>query len=83
NEEYQAEQNADVNVPALMRPEDQDDIIAVKTIHAEHVVVEALRTLRIVIDMSKEHDLYLQISANSAGMPQINGKQTDFVSDYE
>ena len=42
NEEYQAKQNADVNVSALMTPEDQDDIIAVKTIHAEHDVVEAL-----------------------------------------
>ncbi len=77
NEEYQAKQNADVNVSALMTPEDQDDIIAVKTIHAEHDVVEALRTLRLVIDMSKEPDLYLQISAISAGIPQINGQQTD------
>lgn len=83
NEEYQAKQNADVNVSALMTPEDQDDIIAVKTIHAEHDVVEALRTLRLVIDMSKEPDLYLQISAISAGIPQINGQQTDYVSDYD
>ncbi len=42
----------------LITPEDQDDIIAVKTIHAEHDVVEALRTLRLVIDMSKEPDYY-------------------------
>nr|WEA36092.1 accessory Sec system protein Asp1 [Staphylococcus aureus] len=83
NEEYQSKQNADVNVSALMTPEDQDDIIAVKTIHAEHDVVEALRTLRLVIDMSKEPDLYLQISAISAGIPQINGQQTDYVSDYD
>ncbi|MEZ2112585.1 accessory Sec system protein Asp1, partial [Staphylococcus aureus] len=53
------------------------------TIHAEHDVVEALRTLRLVIDMSKEPDLYLQISAISAGIPQINGQQTDYVSDYD
>ncbi len=39
NGEYQAKQNADVNVSALMTPEDQDDITAVKTIHAEHDVV--------------------------------------------
>ena len=54
-----------------MTPEDQDDIIAVKTIHAEHDVVEALRTLRLVIDMSKEPDLYLQISAISAGFHKL------------
>ncbi|HBM8032709.1 accessory Sec system protein translocase subunit SecY2 [Staphylococcus aureus] len=42
-----------------------------------------LRTLRLVIDMSKEPDLYLQISAISAGIPQINGQQTDYVSDYD
>ncbi|MDT3991831.1 accessory Sec system glycosyltransferase Asp1, partial [Staphylococcus aureus] len=30
-----------------------------------------------------EPDLYLQISAISAGIPQINGQQTDYVSDYD
>ncbi|RAL91162.1 accessory Sec system Asp1 domain protein [Staphylococcus aureus] len=71
NEEYQAKQNADVNVSALMTPEDQDDIIAVKTIHAEHDVVEALRTLRLVIDMSKEPDLYLKLVQLALGFHKL------------
>lgn len=83
NEAYHAKKEEDVNVSALMTTEDQDDVITIKTIFAEHDVVEAMRTLRIIIDMSEEPDLYLQISAISAAIPQINSQSTDYVSDYD
>ncbi|TXZ91760.1 accessory Sec system glycosyltransferase Asp1, partial [Vibrio cholerae] len=36
--------------------------------------------LRVVIDLGDEPDLYLQISAISAGVPQINMIETDYVT---
>ena len=36
--------------------------------------------LRVVIDLGDEPNLYLQISAISAGVPQINMIETDYVT---
>lgn len=45
----------------------------------EEDLIKAISRLRIVIDMSNEPDLYLQISSISAGIPQINQRDTEYV----
>ncbi|RZH79394.1 accessory Sec system glycosyltransferase Asp1, partial [Staphylococcus aureus] len=76
-------QNADVSVSTLMTPDEQVDIMSVKRIHAENVDIETIRTFRLVLDMSKDPNMYLQISSISAGIPQINSQQTDYFSGYD
>lgn len=58
-----------------------EDIITIDYIPSETALVKAIKTLRIIIDVNQEPDLYLQISAISAGIPQINTCKTDYVKD--
>lgn len=44
----------------------------------EHLMKE-ISQLRLIIDLGKEPDLYLQISSISVGIPQINRLKTDYV----
>lgn len=50
-----------------------------KSVPFENDVVEAISTLRVVIDLNEEPDLFLQICCMGAGLPQINRMQTDYV----
>ncbi|HEC2157898.1 accessory Sec system protein Asp1 [Staphylococcus delphini] len=52
---------------------------AIKSVPFEKDIVEAISTLRLVIDLNKEPDLFLQICCIGAGLPQINLMQTDYV----
>ncbi|GGG98560.1 accessory Sec system protein Asp1 [Staphylococcus pragensis] len=58
-----------------------ENIEAIKIISVpfEEDLMKAISQLRIVIDLNSEPDLYLQISSISAGIPQINKSQTDYV----
>ncbi|HFH9836900.1 TPA: accessory Sec system protein Asp1 [Streptococcus suis] len=49
----------------------------------ENQIIKELDTTRLVIDLSPEPDLYTQIASLSAGIPQINSVQTDYVSHGE
>lgn len=59
----------------------QDRIVyaSLKNVPFENDIVEAISTLRLVIDMNEEPDLFLQICCMGAGLPQINRMQTDYV----
>lgn len=41
--------------------------------------MKEISQLRLIIDLGKEPDLYLQISSISVGIPQINRLKTDYV----
>ncbi|KIX91594.1 hypothetical protein TP70_01530 [Staphylococcus microti] len=63
----------------LMKEDEPIDYVEIKSVPFEVDIIEALSTLRIVIDLSHEPDLFLQISCLSAGIPQINMRTTDYV----
>lgn len=46
----------------------------------ENDIITALDTARLVLDLSDEPDIYTQIASISAGVPQINRVETDFVN---
>lgn len=58
-----------------------EDIIKIIYVSSETELVKAIKSVRIIIDVNKEPDLYLQICAISAGIPQINIRKTDYVKD--
>lgn len=47
----------------------------------EEDIIQIVSNLRIVIDLNKEPDLFLQMCSISAGIPQINKSPTDYVFD--
>ncbi|MCI2774180.1 accessory Sec system protein Asp1 [Staphylococcus petrasii] len=55
------------------------EVIKVISVPFEEDLMKAISQLRVVIDLNQEPDLYLQISSISAGVPQINLRQTDYV----
>ncbi|MGV3043141.1 accessory Sec system protein Asp1 [Staphylococcus rostri] len=70
-------------VSELMKGKEPIDYIQVKYVPFELDIIEAISTLRIVIDLSKEPDLFLQICCLSTGIPQINVRATDYVTHKE
>ncbi|MBI5975601.1 accessory Sec system protein Asp1 [Staphylococcus canis] len=59
------------------------EYIKVQTVPFENDVIEAMSTLRLTVDLRKEPDLYLQICGLSAGIPQINRQQTEYVQHHQ
>ncbi|MBU7218666.1 accessory Sec system protein Asp1 [Staphylococcus gallinarum] len=57
------------------------EVIEIKHVPFEQDLRAALMNLRVVIDLNREPDLFLQISCISAGIPQINLRKTDYVVD--
>lgn len=62
---------------------EEDEIEKVKLIYVpfEEDLMKELSQLRVIVDLNQEPDLYLQISSISAGVPQINRRETDYVDD--
>ena len=56
------------------------EIIKIESVLFEEDLIRTMSQLRVVIDLGDEPDLYLQISAISAGVPQINMIETDYVT---
>ncbi|UXS21900.1 accessory Sec system protein Asp1 [Staphylococcus delphini] len=52
---------------------------SLKSVPFENDIVEAISTLRLVIDLNEEPDLFLQICCMGAGLPQINRIETDYI----
>ncbi|MCG7339003.1 accessory Sec system protein Asp1 [Staphylococcus sp. ACRSN] len=73
-----AEDEEGINV-FLAEEEDYVEIIEIKHVPFEQDLREALLSLRIIIDLNYEPDLFLQIGCISAGIPQINMRNTDYV----
>ncbi|UXR78484.1 accessory Sec system protein Asp1 [Staphylococcus sp. IVB6227] len=63
----------------LMEQPEPIEYVKMKYLPFESDLVESISTLRVVVDLSKEPDLYLQICCLSAGLPQINRCATDYV----
>lgn len=66
-------------VTELMKEKEPMTYVQAKHVPFELDIIEAMTTLRLVIDLSKEPDLFLQICCLSTGIPQINVRATDYV----
>lgn len=53
--------------------------LAINRYTNENQVITTLDTTRLVIDLGENPDLYTQIASISAGIPQINRVQTDYI----
>lgn len=53
--------------------------IEIKVIHTEEDFFKIIDQTRLIIDLSKEPDLFTQIAGISAGIPQINAQKTEYV----
>ncbi|CAL29105.1 accessory Sec system protein Asp1 [Staphylococcus carnosus] len=65
---------------------DEAQIAELKLVRFEFIpfeadIVKLISTLRIMIDLNTEPDLFLQISSISAGIPQINRYHTEYMKD--
>lgn len=67
-------------VADLIEVQPPTEYVEIKHVPFEMDIIEAITTLRIVIDLSQEPDLFLQICCLSAGLPQINRRETDYVT---
>ena len=46
-------------------------------------IIKELEQTRLIVDMSEEPNLYTQIAGISAGIPQINRSQTEYVDHFK
>ncbi|MGX0848308.1 accessory secretory protein Asp1 [Staphylococcus auricularis] len=81
NDKYNEVEPDDEGVNQLVA-EDED---YVKLLELQHVpfemdLFEVVSKLRIVIELNQEPDLFLQICSISAGLPQINQRETEYVT---
>ena len=60
--------------------EEDNDRVSVELITSETQIIGLLDHVRLVIDLGEKPDLYTQIASISAGIPQINHVQTEYVS---
>lgn len=52
-------------------------------IESESELIKELNFVRLIVDMGKDTDLYLQIAGISAGIPQINSTPSPYVENYK
>lgn len=53
--------------------------ISLLSLYSEYEIIQVLNTVRLIIDLGDEPDLYTQIAGISAGIPQINKTANEFV----
>ncbi|MCE4957551.1 accessory Sec system protein Asp1 [Macrococcoides caseolyticum] len=58
---------------------DEKAMIKLIEVPFEQDLLKVIRSLRVIVDMSQQPDLYLQIASISAGIPQINRVPTDYM----
>ncbi|MFT8879051.1 MAG: accessory Sec system protein Asp1 [Oenococcus sp.] len=69
--------------PALTEAQAFLSRVSVKKIQSERAIIASLRPVRLVIDLASETDLFTQIAAISAGIPQINFQASEYVADHK
>lgn len=78
----EVEEESDKNEVDALFQEERAPIrnIQFLTVHSEEDMLNALEFCRVVIDLSKEPDTYLQIASISSGLPQIHQVDTEYVT---
>ena len=57
--------------------------IHLQEVHSEQDIITALRPMRLVVDLSAQPDVFLQIASISAGIPQILAQPSLYVDDQK
>ncbi|HFI0352093.1 TPA: accessory Sec system protein Asp1 [Streptococcus suis] len=73
------EKEEDKHVYEVFGPEKTESRICFKALHSEVDIINELDRARLVLDLAAEPDLYTQIAGISAGIPQINVLETEYV----
>lgn len=53
--------------------------VSLSFFHSENEIINSLETIRLIVNLAEEPDLYTQIAGISSGIPQINRVETEFV----
>ncbi|HEL1673832.1 TPA: accessory Sec system protein Asp1 [Streptococcus suis] len=59
--------------------ETHDSRVSLSFYHSENEIIQSLESIRLIIDLADEPDLYTQIAGISSGIPQINRIESEFV----
>ena len=51
------------------------------TIHSDNELIKILKPMRLIVDLSKRPEIFLQVVGISTGIPQINLVKSDYVDD--
>ncbi|MDK6233992.1 accessory Sec system protein Asp1 [Aerococcus sanguinicola] len=62
-----------------MPDEEESPVFTVSQLETDKDLIQAFKSVRLVVDLVEEADLYTQIAAISAGIPQINRKANPYV----
>ncbi|MDV7714429.1 accessory Sec system protein Asp1 [Oenococcus oeni] len=55
----------------------------IKTFFSEESIIASMKKVRLIVDLSQEADLFIQIAGISAGIPQINFNESQYVKDQK
>ncbi|AZZ60391.1 accessory Sec system protein Asp1 [Oenococcus sp. UCMA 16435] len=55
----------------------------INTFFSEESIITSMKRVRLIIDLSREADLFIQIAGISAGIPQINFDESQYVNDQK
>ncbi|PCF72654.1 accessory Sec system protein Asp1 [Staphylococcus delphini] len=64
-------------------PTQIEEVVQLQSVPYEEDVLKVLTRLRIIIDLSEEPDLYVQIASVSVRIPQIHMFQSHYVTDFK
>lgn len=77
------QEETEEKMPTKMVPKEPRIRAKFVQIFSENDIIQAFKDVRLVIDLHQEPDNYIQIAAISAGIPQVNKTQTDYVTHKE
>lgn len=78
---------ADQSLPKEAEAENEDEEeslvrrINYVTIHSDNELIKILKPMRLIVDLSKRPEIFLQVVGISTGIPQINLVKSDYVDD--
>ncbi|MGH2079517.1 accessory Sec system protein Asp1 [Aerococcus urinaeequi] len=83
NDRFTSEESFDEKINSLNVDTVVEEYFLFRPIREELTVISSFSTVRLVIDLSENPHLYTQIAGISAGIPQINQRETPYVKHRE
>ncbi len=83
NNRFISEESFNEKINALNIEIEDEEYFVFRQVREELTVISSFSTVRLVIDLSENPHLYTQIASISAGIPQINQRETTYVKHAE
>lgn len=83
NNRFISEESFNEKINALNIETEDEEYFVFRQVREELTVISSFSTVRLVIDLSENPHLYTQIASISAGIPQINQRETPYVKHEE